>query len=57
MSKKHFELLAKNISTIYDPNIRRVVARLVADACAQSNSRFDQVRFYRACNAELVSAH
>ena len=52
MSKKHFELLAKNISTIHDPNIRKVVTRLVADACAQSNSRFDQVRFYRACGVE-----
>ena len=52
MSKKHFELLAKNISTIHNPEIRKVVTRLVADACAQSNSRFDQVRFYRACGVE-----
>jgi len=52
MSKKHFELLARNISTINDPQIRKVMARLVADAYAQSNSRFDQVRFYRACDVE-----
>ena len=52
MSKKHFELLARNISTVCDPQIRKAMARLVADACAQSNSRFDQVRFYRACGVE-----
>ena len=50
MSKKHFELLAKQISVIYDPAVRRDVARLIAQACAESNSRFDQDRFYRACN-------
>jgi hypothetical protein len=55
MSKKHFELLAKQISVIYDPNIRRDVARLIALACAESNDRFDRARFMRACDAEAVT--
>ena len=49
MSKKHFELLAKQISTIYDVQARKDVARLIARVCADSNSKFDQDRFYRAC--------
>ena len=49
MSKKHFELFARKIRTIQDMPSRKVMARLVAEACAESNSMFDQVRFYQAC--------
>ena len=49
MSKKHFELFARKIRTIQDMPSRKIMARLVAEACAESNSMFDQVRFYQAC--------
>lgn len=49
MSKKHFELLAKYISSMMDPNARFQAAVAVASACAEANSRFDTDRFYYAC--------
>lgn len=52
MSKKHFELLAKNISSIQDSQARRSAAVAVATACQASNSRFDWARFISACGVE-----
>jgi hypothetical protein len=52
MSKKHFELLARNICHIEDPVARRCAAVAVASACHQSNPRFDWGRFIKACKAE-----
>jgi hypothetical protein len=49
MSKKHFELLAKNISFINDEQARKKAAMAVGAACAVSNSNFDWARFMRAC--------
>lgn len=52
MSKKHFELLARNIKFIEDPIARRMAAIAVAAACQQSNNRFDHGRFIAACGVE-----
>ena len=49
MSKKHFELLAKYIESIMDPQCRLQAAVAVASACREANSRFDQQRFFVAC--------
>ena len=49
MSKKHFELLAKYIDAILDPQARLQAAIAVASACQEANSRFDQDRFFYAC--------
>jgi len=49
MSKKHFELLAKYISSMIDPNCRLNAAVAVASACREANSRFDEQRFFSAC--------
>lgn len=50
MSKKHFELLAKYITSILDPHCRLQAAVAVASACKEANSRFDCDRFFAACN-------
>ena len=50
MSKKHFELLAQYISGIIDFNCRLNAAVAVASACKAANSRFDEQRFFAACN-------
>lgn len=49
MSKKHFELLAKYISSMMDTNARLQAAVAVASACKEANQRFDEDRFFRAC--------
>jgi hypothetical protein len=49
MSKKHFELLAKYISSMIDPHCRLNAAVAVASACREANSRFDERRFFAAC--------
>ena len=49
MSKKHFELLAKYISSMIDPHCRLNAAVAVASACREANSRFDEQRFFVAC--------
>jgi hypothetical protein len=49
MSKKHFELLAKYISSMIDPHCRLNAAVAVASACKEANPRFDQQRFFAAC--------
>ena len=50
MSKKHFELLAKYISSMIDPHCRLNAAVAVASACREANSRFDEQRFFAACD-------
>ena len=54
MSKKHFELLARYISSILDPHARLQAAVAVASACAEANPRFDTNRFFAACNIGSV---
>jgi len=49
VSRRDFELIAKNISYITDATARRLAAIAVAGACAQLNARFDTERFFRAC--------
>ena len=49
MSKKHFELLAKYISSMMDANARLQAAVAVASACKEANQSFDQDRFFRTC--------
>jgi hypothetical protein len=49
MSKKHFELLAKYISSMIEPHCRLNAAVAVASACREANSRFDEQRFFAAC--------
>ena len=49
MSKKHFESLAKYIRVILDPHARLQAAVAVANACVESNPRFDTQRFFDAC--------
>ena len=55
MSKKHFELLAKYINSIMDPHARLQAAVAVASACKEANQRFDQDRFFSACNIKVIS--
>jgi hypothetical protein len=50
MSKKHFELLAHYISTMLDPHCRLNAAVAVASACKVANPRFNEQRFFAACN-------
>lgn len=52
MSRKHFELLAKSISCIMDPNARLQAASAVAGACSTANPRFDINRFMTACGVK-----
>jgi len=52
MTKKHFELLAKNIRQILDSHARLQAAVAVGSACIDSNPRFDITRFYQACGIE-----
>lgn len=49
MSKKHFIVLAREISYITDLTARKLAAMAVANAAAQANDRFDRSRFYAAC--------
>jgi hypothetical protein len=52
MSKKHFELLAKYISSMIDPHCRLNAAVAVASACKEANPRFDCDRFFAACRID-----
>jgi len=54
MSQKHFELLARYISSILDSHARLQAAVAVASACKEANSRFDTNRFFAACNIGSV---
>ena len=49
MSRKHFVILAKNISQIPNMEIRLQSAIETAKLCAAVNPRFDQARFFEAC--------
>lgn len=61
MSRKHFEALANNLAavrpghpTLVDTespeyNAWLLSVRAVADACGESNARFDRSRFIDAC--------
>lgn len=62
MTKKHFVTLAENFKNLYaresgvagaDRDGRlagiRLAAHAVADACAESNPRFNKARFLAAC--------
>jgi len=50
MSRRDFELLARNIRFIQDTTARRLAAIAVACACAQFNPRFDSNQFFVACD-------
>jgi len=52
MSRKHFEEIARVLSTIADDNERRRVAREMASALASTNPNFNRSRFLGACNAD-----
>ncbi len=56
MSKKHFELLAHYISTMLDPHCRLNAAVAVASACKAANPRFNEQRFFAACNINTPEA-
>ena len=49
MSRKHFESLAKYISSIMDSHARLQAAVAVASACKEANPRFDTEKFFNAC--------
>jgi len=49
MSRKHFNALAKAISTIANIPDRGRVADLIAAVCADANPNFDRRRFLAAC--------
>lgn len=49
MTRKHFEVLAKNISEIADRDARLIAAIAVARAAIEINPRFDPSKFYKAC--------
>ena len=49
MTKKDFEILAKNIRQMLDPNMRLNAAIAVASACMEINPRFKPETFYKAC--------
>ena len=52
MTKKHFILLARAISTITNLEERTRVTNLIADVCAQSNTLFNYSKFLQACGVE-----
>lgn len=55
-TRKHFELAAKTISRIEDPEERRRMAEFNADLFAKSNPNFDRERFLRAAGLEPADA-
>lgn len=50
MSRQHFEVLAREIRAIESRDARIEAAVAVARAVVSFNDRFDQTRFFRACN-------
>lgn len=50
MTRKHFEILAKNISYIPDMYTRIIAYACVRDACKEANTRFDDAKFRAACD-------
>lgn len=49
MTRKHFILLAQEISHIPDYVARHSAAAAVACACVNINHAFDKQRFFKAC--------
>ena len=49
MTRKHFQILAEEISHMMDETQRINAAAAVASACKRINPRFDIQRFYKAC--------
>ncbi len=49
MTKKHFKILAEEISKIIDINQRLITASVTAIACTKINPRFDKQKFFEAC--------
>jgi hypothetical protein len=52
MTKKHFIALAKAISKIENEVARRLAADAVAEVAAETNSRFNYLRFMSACGVK-----
>ncbi len=49
MSRQHFEALAREIRAIENREARVEAAVAVARAAVSFNERFDQARFFKAC--------
>jgi hypothetical protein len=49
MSKKHFESLAKYISSMMDSHCRLNAAVAVASACKEADPKFDEQKFFKEC--------
>jgi len=52
MSRKHYRAFAQAVSCIDDIDDRKIVAKCIADVCAEDNPRFDRELFYAACGVE-----
>ena len=50
MTRQHFEALAREIRAIQDREARVEAAVAVARAAISFNRRFDQSRFFQACD-------
>jgi len=53
MSRKHFEIIARNISYISNMEARIIAYACVRDACRETNTRFDDAKFRAACDVKL----
>lgn len=53
MTKKHFERLARAVSTIKDLVERKRLAEEIAGVCVENNKRFNRKRFLQACGVEV----
>lgn len=49
MTRKDYVAFAGAIKKITNPSERGSVAAVVAKVCQQDNTRFDKVKFYKAC--------
>ena len=56
MTKRHFEMIARVVSSITNVNNRRSVAEAFAAELAQENPRFDRRRFLDACGSTPAPA-
>lgn len=52
MTRKHFKLIAEAISKIKNLAERKELAEFNAKVAAESNPRFNKVRFFAACNVK-----
>jgi hypothetical protein len=57
LQHRHFAFIADTLRAMHmtplSPLHRRIVIDLFAEACAQSNPRFDRARFLKACGEEV----